>query len=606
MKLPEIETNTPVQISSESFGQVDAAQAQSAAVIEKGINAFGAEITKSQNNKAEADLLSGLKSTQIDLQKKKTYTTQELRDALGANFDKLDPSIKAQTTQTYFNPVTQQNEQIDRDDIPAFAVAESIYNTRSKKYLEDAAGNFQGNDRAAQEFKDRSEKEITIQGHKLAIDTMHDAHSYLQERDTSTAIDLANAGYPEKAKQVLAESNTMDLAHKAKVSDHVDKITQTRPLYEALRTRDIGTMAQQLVQLGDPKQFSKLSPEERDQFSNRLTAEIKEFQRQSKSADEDYYKRNGEAGWNGILTKVRDNQPVSYNDIPMPGTVHAEAQKEMIAYVDKINKGEKPETDMKLYAGLTQLATTDRQKFTTTDLLKYRNKLSDTDFKHFVELQAGIKGGNPEAYDHFNSTDEAIDTQLRAPQYNIDPKDKANAEKVGYVKTEIQHELADAQEKNGGKPLSLEERDGIISTTLKHNIDPRKEGYVFGLIGGHGAVVLGQKAGVDPVAAAKFQKAVAALEPGYSALDADKKVKKLSDHYSDYQLLEPYIDQAWKVQKGKNVTPSDAIQTWYYARRNWSRFEGELQMNGQFEQSASENAKKIVNMALREALRGGK
>lgn len=603
MKLPEIETNAPVQTSSEGFGLIDAAQRQAAGAVEQGFQAFGQEMIKSQNSKAAAELLSGLEHAQIDLRSKKTISTQDLKDTLGSDYDSLDPRIKAQTTRSVLNPQTGQMETQERDDIPMFSVAESIYDARAKKLLEDSASHFTG-DRAAQEFRDKAQHEILTQRQKLSMKTMYDMHDYLRTQDTATAIDLANAGRPDDAKKVLAGSNTMDLAHKEQVSNHIDKVTQTRPLYEALRTHDIGTMAQQLTQLGDPKQFTKLSPEERDQFTNRLTAEIKDFQRQVSSADDEVLKRNAEAGWNGILSKVRDGQPVSYSDVPMPGAVKADAQREMIAYVDKINKGEKPDTDMGLYAGLTQLATSDRQKFTTTDLLKYRNRLSDADFKHFVDLQAGLRGGNPEAYDHFQTTDEAIDTQLRAPQYNIDPKDKNNAEKVGYVKTLVQHELAAAQERNGGKPLSLEERDGVISATLKNSIDPRKEGYVFGLIGGHNSTILGAKAGVDPAAAATFQKAVSALDPSFSSLDGDKKVKKLTDQYGDYQMLEPYIDHAWKIQKGKNITPSDSVQMWYYARKNWSRLEGQLQTQGQLEQSASENAKKIVNMALREVLRG--
>jgi hypothetical protein len=52
---------------------------------------------------------------------------------------------------------------------------------------------------------------------------------------------------------------------------------------------------------------------------------------------------------------------------------------------------------------------------------------------------------------------------------------KSNAEKVGFIKTLVQHELAIAQEQNNGKPLSLEERRRRDLETLKANIDPRKE-----------------------------------------------------------------------------------------------------------------------------------
>jgi hypothetical protein len=97
----------------------------------------------------------------------------------------------------------------------------------------------------------------------------------------------------------------MDLKHKVDLSSHVDKIEQTRPLYEALRTGDIGTMAKQLVALGDAKQFTKLSPQERDAFTNRLESEIKAFQDGLARADDQKLKANAEAGWNGIFQKER-------------------------------------------------------------------------------------------------------------------------------------------------------------------------------------------------------------------------------------------------------------------------------------------------------------
>jgi hypothetical protein len=68
---------------------------------------------------------------------------------------------------------------------------------------------------------------------------------------------------------------------------------------------------------------------------------------------------------------------------PHAGDGESDDQKAMILYVDKLNKGERPETDMKLYAGLARSGSKDRQKFTSTNLLNYRNKLERCGFQAF-------------------------------------------------------------------------------------------------------------------------------------------------------------------------------------------------------------------------------
>jgi hypothetical protein len=602
VKLPEIEEG-PVQESSSSFAGLNAAQKQAANTFEQGLSVFGQEMVKSQHNRAAADLLSGLESAQLDLRTKKTISTSDLRTALGPSFDSLPPEIKAQTTRQVLNPNTGEMESQERNDIPMFSVAGSIYDVRAKKALQDSLSHFSSSGWAA-DFADSAQREIVSQKKTLSLKAMEDAHNFLQEQDTTSAIDLANSGKFDLARQVIAGSNTMDLKHKVDLNGHVDKIEQTRPLYEALRTGDIGTMAKQLVALGDAKQFTKLSPQERDAFTNRLESEIKAFQDGLARADDQKLKANAESGWNGIFQKERQGVLPSYADIPMPGTVHATEQKEMIAYVDKLNKGERPETDMKLYAGLADLASKDRTKFTATNLLAYRNRLSDADFKHFVDLQVGLKGGNPEAYDHFQTTDEEINTQLGSKEYSIDAKDKGNAEKVGFIKTLVQHELAISQEQNNGKPLGLEERNGVIRNTLKANIDPRHDKWLFGM-GTEGSHILGMEAGVDMASAATFQKAVSQLDPGsMSGIDSDSKVKALKKHYADYQKFEPSIERAWQVQRGKNISPDDAVRVWYWTKANYSRLEGALRKDGAFVQGDDAlNNERITNLAVQEVLR---
>lgn len=599
MKLPDIE-EAPVPDATGGFAQKAAAVQGLGGVIENGMMEINKEIVKSQHYKASADLLSGLDQAQVDLRTNKTLTTQQLRDALGADYDSLPQEIKQLTTKSEFNPATQQMEDQDRADIPMYAVAGHIFDSRSKKILEDAAGNFTSGG-WGDEFKEQGAKEIIQQKQKLALKNMYEMQEHLSEQNTGAAIDLANAGRPEEARAVLAGDRTMDLKHKELVLDKVDKISQSRPLYEALRTGNIADMAHYLVQLGDDKQFSKLSPEERMSFTHRFESEIKEFQRQAKGAGEAILNQNAQDGWNGILGKQRAGQPVTFKDIPAPGMVKAEQQKEMISYVTAMNKGEKPETDPTTYAGLSDMAANHKDKFLQLDLTKYINRLNEATYQKFVDMQTGLKGGNPDPYDKFNTTDEAINTVLRSDKYKLDPSDKANAETVGFVKTAISHDLA-AAEKIKGHPLAVEERDGIIQKSAARMIDPRRDKW-FGLSTEPSRVIT-SKAGVDAAAAGQFQRAMNVLEPTImGGTDSDKKIAVMQTWYKEYQKAEPVIDAAWKVQRGRSISPDDAVQVWYYTEDNKRRLGARLRSEGGWiEGNDAENFRKMINLAIQENL----
>lgn len=593
MKLPEIDEG-PVQESSPFLGQIAGASKELAGTLQAGLHAYGQELIKSQNNRAAADLLSGLENTSLDLRSRKTISTQELRDALGPDYESLPPEIKSQTVKMEANPATGEFETNDRSDIPMFSVAGAIFDAKAKKLLKDSTANFSSSGWAA-EFQDHAQHEILQQKMLMSRHQMYEAHEFLQAQDTSTAIDLANAGRFADARQVASSSRTMDGAHKVQLEDHITKIEQTRPLYEALRTGDIGTMAKMLPALGDPKQFTKLKDEERLSFTNRIEAEIKGFQDGVSKAEEQRLKATSEAGWNGIFEKERAGQPVSYADIPMPGSIHAEQQKAMIDYVDKLNKGEKPETEWPLYAGLLDTAR-DRKKFANVDLLKYRNRLADPEFKQLLDLQLGMKGGNPDAYDHFVNTDEAINLRLSSPPYKIDVHDKDKAPLIGLVKTQVQKALASAQESNNGKPLGLEDRDAVIDRAVRENVDPRKEGMIWDTA----ASVPAYEAHVPPSIAATFRRAVANLDS--AGMKKDSK-KAMEEQYKDYTFYEPMIERAWQTQRGKDVNPDDAVRSWYHLKANWTRLEGILRSTGGWVDNEAVRKERLANLAVDEVLR---
>lgn len=593
-QLPNVEYSG-VQDITDAQAPVDAARNRMFSTFEQGLSAYGQEMIKSQHNQAQADLAVGLEKVRDTIERNKTVSAQFVRDQLGANFDSLDPAIKSQLTKTQLNPQTGEQEQVDRDDVPTWAVAGALYDAQAKQVLHDASqrisvGGWQAG------FQEAAQGEIQSAKARIAEKQTRDMHEYFQATDTQSALSLAWAGQSDEAKAVVGRSATMDGAHRANVVNTIDKIDQTKPIYDAIRSSDYGSMAELVGQLNDPAKFTKLDPQERTAFSERLKSEINNFQNKYSKAKDDQLKAAGEAGWNTILGKERDGMPVSYSDIPMPGTIHAEAQKEMIKYVDTLNKGEKPETDWTTYAGLLEVSK-DRAKFSNVNLLSYRNDLADSEFKQLLEIQQSMKGkGNPDAYDKFQGTEQAIEYRMKSG-YGIDPKskDSDDQEKVGYLKTTIQHDLSAAQAAKHGEPLSLEERDSVIDKTLAQEVNTQKGFW------SDSQTLPTSQAGIPATVATTFRRAVTALDP-YGMRNPDKRVDTLKKQYVDYQEQEPGIERAWQIQHGSNVSPDDAVRSWYYLRQNQPRLEGQLRATGGWTDDEKIRQERLANMAVSEVL----
>ncbi len=140
MELPQIDT-IPVQESNHAIAQVDEARRRTFQVFEQGLGAIGAEMVKSQTNRAAASLATSLSQIESDLAAKKVLTTQEVRDALGGSLDSLPPEVRAQVAPKGLDITTGEIKEMDIKDAPAFAVAGAIFDAQAKKALAAASQN---------------------------------------------------------------------------------------------------------------------------------------------------------------------------------------------------------------------------------------------------------------------------------------------------------------------------------------------------------------------------------------------------------------------------------------------------------------------------------
>lgn len=553
MIIPQID-NLSVQPKSNAYRIVDEAQRQAIETFETGFQKIGEEMVRSQQQKAAADLAVNLNSIEQEIAANKTVSTQYVREKLGS-LDSLPPEVRSQVTKQGLDLSTGQMTEMDREDIPMFAVAGAIFDAQARKAMESSSqsitlGGWQ------QDFQKKAQEHIAQRRSNISMQAVKDSIEHIAATDTQTALNFANAGDFARSREVVSKSRAMDQDYKDKLGAQIDKLKEIRPVYEALQRDDYGSMAVLLGKLNDPKEFTQLSAEERNQYSDRLKSEIRQFQEMVKKQGDLALKQNAQNGWNQIFAKVRGGAPLSYKDIPFPGEIAPDEQKAMIEYVDNRNKGVEPKTDLGLYAGLTELARNSPEKFAEIPLTKYVNSLSPSDFKHFIDLQTKPPTG-PQ-FDDFINTDEAIDSKLPKQFSKKEIKDDSDKQaQVGQVKQIVQHELAAL-----GHRATLQERDDIIDRVIKDNIKVTPHWY--------GDSVKVETVGVPP-------KYVVALRRVSSVLGFGLSNEGLKKTYQDFSIYEDGISQAWSVVRSKKrLSPDEALGVYGYMKQNLKDIDAEL------------------------------
>lgn len=150
-----------------------------------------------------------------------------------------------------------------------------------------------------------------------------------------------------------------------------------------------------------------------------------------------------------------------------------EGMSSLRTYQAKVRAGEPVNTDSELFVELTREAATDPRSFAARDPLEWRNRLSDTDFKAFVQKQAEITKGetNPSSAVTISTINTITKDLLVAA--GIDGKKKAGAEKVAKLQHGMLQWAQQFQAQNGGRmPTNLEIIERANAMLLPVVIDP--------------------------------------------------------------------------------------------------------------------------------------
>jgi hypothetical protein len=207
-------------------------------------------------------------------------------------------------------------------------------------------------------------------------------------------------------------------------------------------------------------------PEVRDSVMARLEHEDAVNEKEQREAAETAMK-----GVYNIVDKTHD-----VNSIPPTtwASLTGPQRSSIREYSDRLARGLAVETDIPTYYGLMQKAADDPTTFSTTNLLNYRGRLGDTEFKSLTGLQLSIRNGDrkaaEEAIGGFRTHDQIIKDSLT--QYGIDPTPKEGTKEaaaVAELRRRLDANVADLTNSTGKKASNTDiqaQLDKILGTQV--------------------------------------------------------------------------------------------------------------------------------------------
>lgn len=205
-------------------------------------------------------------------------------------------------------------------------------------------------------------------------------------------------------------------------------------------------------------------PELRDAVTSRLKTRFSEDKAILDQQRETRYQQAAD-----ILeeTKDRDKIPVDiWSNLTLSERNAIDARERQLA------SGTPTATDWKVYYELKTLASdsTLRNKFLRENLLTYRHKLGDGEFKELVKLQTSLRQGDQKALEQatgYRTENQIVTDTLRA--IGIDPK--KDAEETALLKRRLDEEIYDFSKRNNKKPNTKEVQEIVDNLVVKGEVD---------------------------------------------------------------------------------------------------------------------------------------
>lgn len=140
-------------------------------------------------------------------------------------------------------------------------------------------------------------------------------------------------------------------------------------------------------------------------------------------------------------------------------------------YARTLAKGDEPTTDWKVYQDLKLMAAdpATRRDFASTDLMQYRNRLGDTEFKELVAFKAAIAEGRKDpALDGFLGVSQIVQNSLlrNAPEYTKKNLSNQQKQRLAVLTKMVNDRVTDYQQATGKTVVPHEEVQRITDELL--------------------------------------------------------------------------------------------------------------------------------------------
>jgi hypothetical protein len=613
MKLPEIEYQAPVETTSDDVRRLDEEQRRSFGIIAEGMQRYSAELVKTENQQASADLAEGLATIETDLVANRYVTTEEVRQAFGGE---IPAELKEKVVGKGVDPAGEPHE-FDRDDIPTWEVAGALYDRRAQQLLEVASRRI-GMPGWRSEFATAAKTEIAARKMRVARMQTQAMDADLRARQDTVVETFVRAREFDKAAAAIASSRLYSPAEKEAREGAIEHARQLQPLEDRLlvgvqSTDDVLEVGKLVGRLESGEGLERLEDKERSKWKLTLEGLVSEYERRTADAAANQFRAADEDLKNrvfGAWVKGRGGA-LSFSLLSgAHGNVSADAYAAAAKFIESTQKREERKTSAAKYIELNLLARNDPAAFVARNLLLDANDLSAMHLQHFSDLQRTISTGGAGGRQGFVGAQEELTRVLREFGFGLDAggkpldnKNQAELKRLALIHTVVDEELERATLAKGG-PLEIRERNALI-----REVAAREMRLSAANAGSNGRV----RAGLD--------RADARLELLFSGGDEEvpdeflNAVRQSSIRRAEgaegsalrrtwrgYKAAEENIFAAWDAEGGKRaLTPEVALEVFDIVETQGAAIRAALEKHGK-----SVDARNIARVAVRGYLRGGR
>lgn len=209
-------------------------------------------------------------------------------------------------------------------------------------------------------------------------------------------------------------------------------------------------------------------PKLRDLVQNRVDSELQRREQRNQAAREDQF----------MMALNFVEQGGSFASLPSSTVMQLTHNQRaaLRSYQKTLAGGESIETDWALYYNLKTRATTEATigEFSKTDLMQYRHKLGDTEFKELVGLQAGFRKGEVKDQDKINgyrTTKQIVDDSLASVGIDPTPRHgKTEAQQVARFRRIVDEYVLQYSSQHNRPPPTKEVQQFVDGLLIKGKV----------------------------------------------------------------------------------------------------------------------------------------